>query len=259
MMSSTLKPVKQRLPDVSGGRDAIAHVTDMPDASPEVEADRPSNARFEPLAAQVLERAERLEWGEHVDGVAPASLTSFEDALAAAWHGWTVAARDDVTVRHRGRAQASSLVAIILLRHDRTGVWVVGEVTLTYWSQPGVVHISWETMSLGGRMHAVVSHLLNKSEDAATLPALVQRLAEQIERLAGGGAPETQRRARCARLLLSLDEDAATAAVGSRCGDEVAQAVGHEIASMRTLAGLGGLGQIHHMLEWADADGHVVL
>lgn len=218
--------------------------------------------RFEPLAAQMMERAERLEHRECVDGIHLSSLVTFEEFLSALWKGWTVAAREDATVQHSqsGRWRdarqegPSSLVATIVLRHDNSGVWITGQVTLTYWSRPGVVHMGWDTMSDGGRLHAVATHLLNKSVDAPTLTRLLERVGEEIERRVGGGAREVQRHARCARLLLNLDPKAVADAVAHAVGDDGAQALAHEVVSMHTLAGLGALGDIHARLHEADLD-----
>ena len=204
------------------------------------------------LTAEVNDRYERMlaaRPDDTVDGVNRNDLDTLDDYLTALWQGWTVVSRHDVTLKYS--TMNSSLTAIILLRHNQSGWWLATEVTLTYWSAPGVVHLDWANTSHSARLASATYNVLNlrKNVNAPTLPALMHTLMAGIDQAHSlGTRAEGRRYARATRTLLSLDPEHVSGVIGGRDGHHAAQ----QVSAVPTLAQLGAFGDIDTLLTEAE-------
>lgn len=206
-------------------------------------------ATIDVLGEEVLRRADWLQQGHDLDGVRLEDLSTLGDFLDHVWQGWRMVARHDVGGAYSNGA--SAVWAIVLLRHDRTGTWLITSLTMSYWTAQGVLHTRWEDSLRGSRLTTVAFHVfgLGKFTHAPTLPLLAERLAAEIAPRLGPNnrSSELDRHIRTARALLALDPATMVAAV-----DEADQPqVHHEADTMRTMAALGGLGGIEAALAQA--------
>lgn len=208
-----------------------------------------ADATIEVLGEEVLRRADWLLQGGDLDGVGLEDLSTFSDFLHHVWEGWRLVARHDVGGAYQNGA--SAVWAIVLLRHDRTGTWLITSLTMSYWTAQGVLHTRWEDSMRRSRLTTVAFHVfgLNKFTHAPTLPLLAERLTAEIAPRLGPNnrSSELDRHIRTARALLALDPDTMASAVDEADRPQVH----HEAETMRTMAALGALGGIEAALAQA--------